>query len=569
MTKYRKYLLTLILIVSVLLRFWRLDSVPVSLFGDELDIGYQAYSILTTGKDYMGNFLPIHLQSLAENRTPLYLYSSVPTVAIFGISPLGVRLPAAIFGVLGILGFYLLVRKLFANETLALLAALFMSLSAWHIQYSRAGFEVTQMLCLYLFGVWAFIRGLSGNKWLIISATLLALTPWSYNTAKFFLHITGLALLIIWWSDIKQLQRRYLLGSFLIFLIIVFPIYISNFFGGGGQRFLDLSLANDPTIIPNIGFARLNDAKVRKYNSTSSVQATTLDKLIHNKVTYIWGEFTNNYFQAYSTDFLFIKGDPNPRQSIAGVGEFYKIQGLLLMAGLIFLFSKNYNRRVKLLIGFWLLAAPIPAALTKDGGYHATRLFFLLPPFLILISIGAISLISIFKKSHRYLVSSVLVVLILSSFIFYQHNYWFHYPWDSQKWWQAGYQQAISVTMSEEPRYDRVIFSQYDEPSLKFFLAWSSYPPDKFQKSIPLPKEDLVGFGRSERLGKFYFPEIGQGPDLYSLGSILDNKTLYIVPFKQVKFNLLIEPERLPGDIRLIKTITLPSGEPAFYLLTK
>ena len=97
----RRHLLLTILIVTSILRLWKLDEVPVSLFGDELDVGYHAYSILKTGKDYSGNFMPLHFQSLAEWRTPLYLYSAVPTVAMFGISPWGVRLPAAIFGILG------------------------------------------------------------------------------------------------------------------------------------------------------------------------------------------------------------------------------------------------------------------------------------------------------------------------------------------------------------------------------------------------------------------------------------------------------------------------------------
>lgn len=114
----KKTLLVLIVIILIasFLRLWRIGEVPISLMGDELDLGYQAYSILKTGRDYSGNPWPIHFQSLAEWRTPLYLYSAVPTVALFGISPLGVRLPAAIFGVLGVLFFYLLVKELFPKN---------------------------------------------------------------------------------------------------------------------------------------------------------------------------------------------------------------------------------------------------------------------------------------------------------------------------------------------------------------------------------------------------------------------------------------------------------------------
>ena len=81
-----KILLITVLIITAFLRLWKISEVPVSLFGDELDVGYHAYSILKTGRDYSGNFMPIHFKSLAEWRTPLYLYSAVPTVALFGIS---------------------------------------------------------------------------------------------------------------------------------------------------------------------------------------------------------------------------------------------------------------------------------------------------------------------------------------------------------------------------------------------------------------------------------------------------------------------------------------------------
>src|SRR3989344_3833487 len=130
----RKYFLIGIIILAAILRLWKLSSVPVSLFGDELDVGYQAYSILKTGRDYSGNSRPLHFRSLAEWRTPFYLYSAVPTVAIWGISPLGVRVPAAVFGILSIWLFYLLTKEITKNEKIGLIGAAVLTFSPWHIQ---------------------------------------------------------------------------------------------------------------------------------------------------------------------------------------------------------------------------------------------------------------------------------------------------------------------------------------------------------------------------------------------------------------------------------------------------
>src|SRR3989344_5355024 len=129
MLKLNKIILITILLIATFFRLWKLSSVPVSLFGDELDVGYHAYSILKTGRDYSGNFMPLHFQSLAEWRTPLYLYSAVPTIALFGITPLGVRLPAAILGILGVSLFYLLIKLITGNWKLATLAGLLLAIS--------------------------------------------------------------------------------------------------------------------------------------------------------------------------------------------------------------------------------------------------------------------------------------------------------------------------------------------------------------------------------------------------------------------------------------------------------
>ena len=56
----KNWILISIIVLASILRLYKLDKVPVSLFGDELDVGYHAYSILKTGRDYSGNFLPLH-----------------------------------------------------------------------------------------------------------------------------------------------------------------------------------------------------------------------------------------------------------------------------------------------------------------------------------------------------------------------------------------------------------------------------------------------------------------------------------------------------------------------------
>ncbi len=557
--KIRRILLILILALAAILRIWKLDTVPISLFGDEVDIGYHAYSILKTGKDYTGNSKLFYLNSLADKKAPLYAYLTVPSVAVFGISPLGVRLPAAIFGVLGILFFYLLVELWTKNKNLALLGALLLTVSPWDIHYSRWGFEGTLMLFLFLAGLYCFFRSFVNNRFIIISALLFSLSFYAYHSAKIFIPLILLTSVIIWWKQLKNISKRSLIAACLVLTILVGPLIINSFFGASSERFGSLSILSDPTNEGELGQDRSRDIQM----------GAQYGRLFHNKLTLVFTKISDNYLESLSTQFLFIRGDNNPRHSIIQNGEFYKYQFLLLIMGLIFFAIKPMNGRYKASIVAWVLLAPLPSIITIGGGNHASRLLFLLPPLIFFITAGAYYSYFYLGKKFRKIYILILGVISITSFIFYQHNLWVHYPWDSENWWHAGFKEAIQSSVLESKNYERVIISQGNEPALIFFLAYSLFPPDQFQKMYPLTEKDMTGFSSIFKLDKYYFPPIGRGVSLYELGSILPPKTLYLATFKEINLDLIREPERVPQDIKLIKSIIYPSGIPAFYLFQK
>jgi len=179
-----KLVLISILALASILRIWGLDKVPPELFGDELDVGYHAYSLLHTGRDYYGQLLPTYIHSFSEWRAPLLMYVTVPFIAIFGLNEYGVRLPEAFLGILSVLLLYLLVDKTLKDKRVALFSALLLAISPWHLQYSRAAFEISLLLTLLLSGTLSFLNGLKNWKWLIVSAVLFGLTFYTYSTAN-------------------------------------------------------------------------------------------------------------------------------------------------------------------------------------------------------------------------------------------------------------------------------------------------------------------------------------------------------------------------------------------------
>ena len=74
----RNSLLVFIVFLAVLLRFFKLGSIPPHLTPDEAALGYNAYSILKTGKDEFGKTFPLVFKSFGDYKPGLYVYASVP-----------------------------------------------------------------------------------------------------------------------------------------------------------------------------------------------------------------------------------------------------------------------------------------------------------------------------------------------------------------------------------------------------------------------------------------------------------------------------------------------------------
>src|SRR3989344_7148639 len=183
---FEKRLLFLIIILAALLRLWNLSDNPPGLTWDEASLGYNAYSLLQTGKDEYGNSWPLTLKSFGDYKPALYAYLDVPFIYLFGLNEFAVRLPSAIFGILSVLVIYFLSLKLFKIKSLALLSALMLAINPWAIQFSRPAFEANLALFLNLLGVYLLIKGFTDKAYMVISAFAFGLSLLSYQASKIF-----------------------------------------------------------------------------------------------------------------------------------------------------------------------------------------------------------------------------------------------------------------------------------------------------------------------------------------------------------------------------------------------
>ncbi|KKU47243.1 MAG: hypothetical protein UX67_C0044G0001, partial [Candidatus Woesebacteria bacterium GW2011_GWF2_46_8] len=200
-------LFLLIVLLAIALRFAGIEKVPPALNWDEISHGYNAYSILKTGKDEWGAVLPTIFRAYGDYKLPVYIYLTALSEAIFGLTALAVRLPGVLAGIVTVVFTYFLARKLF-NPKVALLSSLLVAIEPWSLFLSRGAFEANLALALILPGFYFFLKGLKESKYLVLATFLLGLSVWTYNSARIFVPLMIAATKILYWKDLRVLWKK-------------------------------------------------------------------------------------------------------------------------------------------------------------------------------------------------------------------------------------------------------------------------------------------------------------------------------------------------------------------------
>ena len=543
-------LLYLIIAISVFFRIWKLDKVPIELFGDEVDAGIQAYSILKTGKDVFSNPYPVIFHSFSEYRLPLQIYSMAVTIGLFGMTEIGVRLASVIFGVLSIFGVYFLAKELI-NRKVAIIAALFLSISPWHLQFSRQANDSGFILPFLLFGLWFFIKGLKKYRYMVISSMLFSLSFYGYATSALFTPLLVLFLFFIYRKTFLNYGMKKIAALAFVVLLVLIPYLNASIKGSTTGRFSYISTFNDENI--------KKDSAGKLLISTSPVS-----RLFYNNKSLALSKVITNYLNSYSTNFLLTLGDPDLRNSVGAMGELYYFDIVFIIIGVFFLLTKNYRKDKKIMILFtWLLISPVPSSLTSDGASHAARLILMLPPLIIFSAVGFHSLISTSGKILKKVILVGIIFTMVINIIYYFNQYYVIWPRESWRFWQTGYKEMFNYVKSVEGDFERVYFNNTYEPALPRFLFWYKYDPELFHQEFEDDKHipDIVPGFNGFKLGeKYYFGQI-QKP----VENLAKEGSLIVASARDDITNPKIFEK---PNLKLLEVISSPTGTPIFYVFT-
>ncbi len=531
-------LLTGILILAGFLRFWRITQFPAGFNADEAAIGYNAWSVLKTGKDEFGDFLPITFTSFGDFKPPLYFYLDLPFILIFGLNELAVRLPNALAGVGTVFLVFLIVKKISKNYSLAALSSLALAISPWHIHYSRGGFDTNLFTFFLTLGTLFFLKAFEKPKYLFFSSIIFAVSFYSYQGARLTMPIFVIALAVIFFQRLLKIKKEMVIAALLGFVLIL-PALTTFLIGTGQVRFSGVSIFADPG-----PFWATNELRGQHANP-----AGLISEIFHNKLQAYGTFFFKNYFEHFSGNFLVISGDPISRNNIPETGVAYLFDIPFLLAGLYFLFKKLDKFWAVPVV--WLLIAPIASAITFQSP-QATRSEAMVVPLTMISAFGLYHFLKMILPHKKIFVLFLILITMFGIYNFsrYLHQYYVHNPKVQPVAFEFGFAQLVPKVNAVKDKYDKVLVTdRYDQPYI-LFLFYSKYSPEVFQKEAKLTPRDQFGFSTVANFDKFEFRKINWKED------------------QNLKNTLIVgTSEEIPENVKIQDLVLNPNGSVAFKIV--
>ncbi len=497
----------IIITAAFLVRVWDLGKNPAGFFCDEASIGYNAYSILKTGKDEWGIKLPIFFKAFGEYKNPLDIYFTIPFVAIFGLNEFAVRFTSVFFSLLSLVLVFFIGKKM-KDKVSGLILMFILAINPWHIHLSRINLEGFQILLfLLLISIFFLLRFYKHNKAvdLVLFSLFSSLASYSYFPARIIMPL--FFIVIIFSVLFKKIYfSPEVATAVLIYIVVSLPLIFHLTLPQGLNRWQQVSVFNQKKINP-----------IKK--------------------------IATSYLLHFSPDFLFLKGDIDmpgqdvTRHSIRGIGEFYLWQLPFIILGAYYLIIKK--SKFSLPIFLLLILYPLPSSLTINVSPQATRSITGIVPFTFLTAFGVdCFLYQLNKINHsiRLIVLFLLSFVVVFSFVNFVHLLKKYPLYSSDSWgWQYGPKETMNYFLSKKDNYD------------EFYMAVSFNGPKIFLK--------------------FYDPD-NLCQNKCKMGDLLLTPEIYTSSKRQL-FSL--SPTRLKklkfkDKFKIKKTIYYPNGKEAFLI---
>lgn len=443
--KKHKLILIFTLIVAIFYSY-KLSDIPSSLYADETTVGYNAYSILKTGKDEYGVELPLLFRLFGAYTPPLFVYTLLGSISIFGLNAFSLRI-VSVLSTLGlILVIYFLSKslKLFTNSSPWLVTLVFAT-APWVFFNARIGYEVTLGYFLFYLGVLLLWQDFKASKLSFFGLFFLSLSTYTAHTERYLVPLFFVFFLSVSWKKLFRKDER---SSTLKKIFLVALTQVPHFY-----------LLFTPSFwVKNQSFAS---------GSLSSG---------------FW-DFINQLLVYYSPQTYY--GTPVPdinlQHFIPEISLFYSWQILPFLVGLFYILKMKTSPDKKLLL-FLLLASPIPGAFSGHF-VSVQRVLPIIVPVVIVVALGLGQILRQVPKQFTKLSYVFLGLITFVSLILLWRSYFVLLPGQRAVWWNYGAKE-IAQFIKENPNEKIVIDNTRDQALYSPIIFYLQQDPQEFQKQF-------------------------------------------------------------------------------------
>jgi 4-amino-4-deoxy-L-arabinose transferase-like glycosyltransferase len=455
-------------IIGIILRTLLFSKIPPGLNQDEAAAGYEAYSLLLTGKDKWGNIWPGYFIAWGAGQNVLYSYLLLPVIHFFGLNTLSVRSINLIFGILSIPLLYQFTKNTISQK-IAYIATFLIAINPWHIMLSRWALESNLLPFFTLLGFYTIDKALDSNT--SSRQRIFCLVPWAialYAYGIFYLTLPVLFFLIFKTYKEKILEcRNQWIAAILIFSILISPIILFT--------------------LKNVIFRR--GLFFEKYLPFSVPLLTSTPLRNINPISNL--EFLLNGFQ-----------DNNIWNHIPGVPSFYMIAFPFLCIGLYLIRNqKNGSKHSKLFVS-WLFSC-LPLLFISSLNINRANSVFL--PAMVISVIGFEAILKQFKDIHyKKLFKTIIINWVLISSLLFTINYFSLYSEKAYDAFNYGLESALYTAKTKSLSSEKILITNEIKLPYVYVLFFNRYLPDDFQ-NFNQHSLDKDGIYKVKSFGRYYF----------------------------------------------------------------
>ncbi len=437
------------MILCIILRFYKLGDFPDGVHIDEAAFGYNAYSILKTGKDQFGNSFPFFFESEGDYKLPVHVYLSTLSVSFFGLNSFSVRFTTLLMGYLLVISIFILTYQITHSYKKSVLAAFLLSISPWHFLFSRQGTEVVTCAvfsCLSLIFFIQFVRreGMI-NIILFLGTALLAM--FTYRTATIFIIIFYALFFLLISANYKKRKKFALAISYTI-LFLLFLLLTTSLL----KRYTDVKLFDSQEL------RVVTDLNLREDGTFSRpLNNQFVPRIFHNKLENLIISVQKNFWSQLDYSTLFFKGD-NLNNSIPNLGNMYFFEVTLFIVFLFFLKKLTEKNIFFIIPMLWIFSSILPSSITLDA-VNSSRTFQASIGYVLAISIGLIIIINLLNNHNfKFLFKGMVVILYAYGLFTMLHSYFVHKPMRTPWYRDVGLNEAVSYIENHKNQYEKIIF---------------------------------------------------------------------------------------------------------------